>query len=629
MDANLERIERRVRAHWKRMDANRWLWQRMRMVADNRMWERGTPQAWDAMLRAPEKLPVKVQVNLLRPWLAKQVAAMYLRAPRCTASPPLVRASSARGSVSPHTVKAVRSVCEQWLVNANVKQVVEQAMETALLYPGAALKIGWDRDMEGADPLDRVWIQVVDRWEAMWEERADCLDRSRYLGHIRWIPIEEAEGLNDGPLPDMVKPQVIPDYLDTGTMVSTTDEDLWDDGYVQVLDWHDVGRKTWRQLLVNQGDGPMLHPLGEEMPEPYTLPNGRPLYTLRPLVLANSIGHPLQPVALAVPIYEQSCEKSLILSFVVNAFRRDSSRVVLYLKERGLTPDQVTAITNAVDLEFVGIEPEQQGNIANIFAPLALPDISSTLREAYQWMSQAGSESSPLSAIGQGGTGGLQYAAATLVQSLSTSDAAVMTAPGGRMSQILGDLCEGLLTILAEEVGGLRVMMGGEACTISKEQLKLRWEIKVDDGLAQEGMAQGRRAELLQVLPAYVTAVASATTKPPPPQPGQPPVPDIPGEVRVANERIVDLICDTWMLPDWMRFEALEQAQEEETREEEDEVEDMVPPPIPTPEELGMAAPGPGAPAGAEMSDEELAAALAQLPPDQLQAAAAAMNREV
>lgn len=633
-------VTRRLRAHWKKMAANRPLWERMSAAADNELWTSGYPAAWKAMLtggETPDPLPIRVQVNLLRPWLSKQVAMLYLRTPRCTATPPMVHASvgRARNAVNPDVVNAVKLVCEQWLVHNNIREIVEQAMESALLYPGAALRMGWRDDSEIA-PLDRPWLSNVPRWNAMWDERAESIETMNYLGHLRWVPVEQARDMFGGGFDEETRP--IADYLRDTEVHRLDAEDLHDDQFVQLLDWWDIQKRTWCHYVVSR-DGDAVRELASA-DVPYRLPSGMVFPMLRPIVLANSVGLRWRPVSLAQPIYEQGAEKSLILSFVVNAFRRDSARVVLYMKENGVPDEDITKILNAIDMEFVGVTPQKGVELAKMFHGLVMPDISRTLGTAYQWLSQAGAEGSAMSPVGQGSSG-MQYAAATLVQSMSAADAAVATAPANRMNQILGELCQGMLVMMAQELGGLRVTVGGEPITITKDLLRLRWDIKVEDSTAAAAIAQGRRAELVQVAPLYVNAVVAASPQPGatgwwsgPPVPGGPApaaAPEVPVEVVAANQRLVDLIAETWDFPAWMRWPALEQVRREKERSSkpDDRAAEFMPPmpvpppmpPIEAPPVDPMAAAGPSMDEGAAV--DQLAATI---PPDQLDALLATLG---
>jgi hypothetical protein len=609
-----ERIAEIVASHHEVMETWRPLGQRMRAACDNNFWTAGFPSTWSFMTAErgpehPEPYPVRVQVNLLRAQLQRVVGATYLRAPRVIVTAPTVRKPGAKGNVSADDVQAITAVLEKFLSRTGVVEQVEALIETAWLYPGAALKLGYDRTIKGS-PIDRLWLQPLNRWEALWDEMSSCADEMTYKGYLRWVPRRKAEQLLDTALDDAIL-RPINDYLANGPEVQGESERQRDRRYVQILDWYDLEEGTFSQLLVEPGRTPTLKRFAKPMPVAYKWPTGRPLAPIEPVILANSPGYRYQPICAAIPTYEQAAQKSLILTAVVNAFRRDAARVILYLKEKGLAEPDIRRILNAVDCEFVGLEPESAAALATLFHGLEMPKISDTLKEAWVWLGDAGQQQSAMSAASTGGSSGMQYAPATAWQSLASSDAATVTAQANRINAVLGRLCEAVLAVLGAHSAGVEVLIGKEWRRVKPELLRLRWEVRVEDAMAAQGLNQSRRSEFVQVAPVYVTAVATAASVDP----------NAPAHVKVANERLVDHIVDMYELPDTFRWDALHSSKPDVVTPDADE---MMPPEPAAPTATATAAPPEAAPT--QLAPDQVAQLLAGAPPEALQAALASIE---
>lgn len=615
--------------HFTILDRDRNLFRRMRSAADNRLWE--DENRWSNQLTDDTVLPVKVQVNTLAPWLKRNVSALYMRAPKPVVSAPTILASTSRGGINQDRADTMRIVGEQWLRRVAIRQQIEQALEMALLYPGAGLKLGYDKHLKGT-PLDRVWLDPLPRWECIWDERAGALTE-RYRGHVRWETIERARELLEDDLVD-VPTSPINDYLVDGTSPNSTDGHDRGSGYVQILDWYDLtDRKnpTFEVLLVSGGHRPSIDRRGkaklpvEKLKVPYTWPDGSPLLTLEPVILSNSVGFPLLAIAQAKPIYEETCEKSLLLTIVLNAFRRDAARVILYLKSKGLTDEQVTRIATAIDTQFVGIEAEDETNIEKLFFPLVMPDLADTLHHAREWLTVSSAEQSTLSSLGKGSTQGLEYAPATTTQALAAGDQAVASAPAERMRLVLSTVTRAMFRILGQEGKGLKVKRGEGTVTLTPEHLRAAWEVEIEDAAATASSKAARRADLTTVLPVYLGLVSGASSTAPVGDPAY-----LPNEVKIANERAVDLIVDTFELGENLRWDALRGKKPDNEAEDPPEptagAEFTPAPAAPMPAAPVEAAPVP-AEAATSSPEDALVARLATVPPEQLEALLAAVEQ--
>jgi hypothetical protein len=174
-------------------------------------------------------------------------------------------------------------------------------------------------------------------------------------------------------------------------------------------------------------------------------------------------------------------------------------------------------------------------------------------------------------------------------QTLAAGDAAVASLPAAKMAGYMAELVRAAFVILGREREGLRVELpGGETETISPEKLLHDWQIELDDAAAKAAREAERRAALIQVGPIYQAAVTVASTATVPSPPGTPPV-EIPEMIRVAGERMVDLLVEAFQLGDDMRWKALLEKEADVDEEPEDDdaakmAEQLAgPPPAPAP----------------------------------------------
>lgn len=590
-----------VRGHFQLLEPDRRTFYQMREAANHRLWSPTGPMLTAGSMWLPSgiqgnALPIRLQVNTLRPYLERSVGLLYKRQPRATVTrPPIVSARSNR-KLSQEMADALSEVATVLIRGSSFRAHMENALEQGVLMPGCAIKLGYDEDST-AEPIERVWLEVVERWDAVWDERATTCEQQRYRGHLRWARLECAKEQLPGLEVDASGTYPIADYLQNGWQeVAEKDRAA---GYVRVLDWYDLESGEWQ---VFHWCGDTAKACGST-PQvfPYSWPNGKPLVPLFPVILSNSVGQPMRPVSRALPVLQETIEKSLILSIVVNAMRRDTARVLLFLKSKGIPNATIDRIMNAWDTEAVGIEGDDLGPLAQLFHVLQLPEISGTLDKAQRYVSMGAGESSPMSALGRGQTSGLEYAAATTAQSLAQGDASAASVPAERMSAHMADIVKGVFAILAAHSQGLKLSVGGQVVTVPVDVLRQNWQVAIDDAATEAAKRAGVRAEILQAAPLYMQAVAMASTGMG--ADGK----EVPSQQRVAAQNLVDFLAEFFDLPDRMRWKAI--VDTEPDVEAEDEAADLA-------EDAQEAA------TGQEAESEGGAPAPVALPPDAVQSAA-------
>lgn len=610
---DISEIETIVKGHFERLDRWRGVYSMMQQAADHDLWtsDKGGSVMATWFGTASADIPVRRQVNTIKPFLNRTKALLYARAPRITVSPCKVQPTTSRQTYSADMGDALSEVSTEMVRAPSFRRMAENALTQALLMPGCALKFGYDGTANTA--LDRVWCEVIPRWYAGWDEFAWTADQQKYRFHIRWELMSKAKTL----CPELDEHCSMPlgDWIvDGATPSKSTTDKSRAGGYVQLLEWWDLEAE---EVQVFHLDGMTVKECGSK-PEKiaYRWPNGKPVVQIVPVILDSTVAMPQRPVSLARAVFEETMEKSLILSLLVSAFRRDAARVILFFEKWGIPEGRLKQIMNARDTELVGIPTPKDGalppDLASIFHVLDLGELGGTWSKAQQLVSMAASDSSTTSGLAQGKVGGLEYAPATTTQTLASGDAAVMSLPAERMMEYLIEVVRGSFVMFAKHGVGLKVDMGERTVTVTPAHLRLPWVVKGEDVATEAAKRNAFKTEVVQMLPMLQQAVAQSAVAAD--QNGT----EVPPIIRSSAERTVDLLVDTFGLPEKFRFSQLAKAKPrieapEPPEPDEDEAQ---------PEQPEAAGGVPEQPEQPEMTpdDERIAQWLARLSPEQLAA---------
>lgn len=619
MGIRLDIVDAHLKAHHDRTAERRALWEQMASVADGRAWD-------DGVVKPPRSTPVRVTVNTLRPFLDRMVAQLFVRMPKHVVKRPKVRSLSRRGGrLEERDAEAVGVALDEWVERAEVQGVEDAALRMALLFDGAAIRLGYDPARKD-HALNRVWVAPVPPWEALWDPLATSASTGTYKAHLRWETLETVEELLTGGIEDEAAEEVVCERLrklaraipDELTRRNDTDHPAQ---HVLLLDyWSLCERGEERQLTVPcaYGEGGVPTVAREFLPPdqqveaeglavPYVWPDGRPAVPLVPLILAGSTGYPMRATGVARTAHDESVEKTRLHSMVSSAVYRDFARQVAYdAGKHNLSEATCNALRNPLDHEVVPIETVEGkplgSNVGEVFAPIQFPELSQTLDKARFWLGAASSESTPLSTLGQGRTEDLKYASATTIDALSRGDAASSSSVQERMRTALGQVSALALRIAAQEGGpGLAVTVGDDEVELPVAKLRAAWLVSVRDPAVAESERLGRNQQAQAAVSLILELLDIATSADP----------AVTEPRKVAAQRSIDMVVDAFRLPEGLRWGALQQAKPK--REQAAEL--LAPAPAPAPA-------APPAPAG--MSDADLLAGLQSLGVDNINALLAA-----
>jgi hypothetical protein len=543
---------------------------RIRAAHDGKFWDQGHP--WKGLVGAVD---VKLQVNVILPYVRSFLSNLFYRNPRTEARPPRVRPKKAGRPklIDNEQVELVQAFYDEFLARPEVQSCALIAYHIALTSHAAAFKVGCDKAFaDPGDPLSAVWLDVLPRWEVIFDDRARLWERQRYRGHVRWEPIEIARELLENDLADVDR-HALPDHL------APDDKDKGrDESYVQVLEWYDLTSTDRKHLgqrwfLVDgsieggEGRGSLTvteYPKAAKV-IPWRWPTGRPAVPIEPVILWNSPELPLKGIPPTRGLYEKAAEKNLLLSLVASGMRLDAARKVVYDKSR-LTGDELEEfLERSVDQEFMGVNAN--GPLTDLFVEVPTPSLAPSLDKYAAWLEGARQDESVGSDLQRGRQG--KYLSATEAELLSEYSESTTGEIAKRMDDAIGRVCKLVGLVVADmSPDGLHVQLGGEVAKLSPELLLEPWTLRIIDAASTPVREAQRRQEFMTIQGPLVelAKLASAPSSTPPAQPGAPAPTESEVTPAVAKlaQRMLDYTVQLWQLPAGMSWQALVGEEEEQ-----------------------------------------------------------------
>lgn len=526
-------------------------WRKFRSAYEDRFWDRH-----QAMWRQRFRSDLYMEVNLIRPWVDSYVASLFYKGIRTSVRPDDVKVDHYRRETSRST-DATSALLDRFLATRHASELTEQAFTMGMLYPESAFKVGIDPVEES--PLEALFMEIMPPWECVWDRQARSKRSLRYIGHIYYdsvTNVTERFGISEKKLNPVAKPDVVEDGLHATTGVRRQE------AYVRLLEFYDYtathtidGVKTsgeFRVYLVDDGKQMKTRELFKG-PMPFTKYNGQPLAPIVPIVLVNVPEYPLEGIAPVGTLYELNAELNMAHTFMARAFRRDISRVLLYLKDRGLDDEAIEQIMAGDDWAMAGVEAE---TLDGMMKWVEQQPVSSTLFQ-YMEMLKSGREETQGTAPFSRGTP-LQYATATEVVRLNDYTETTLGRLRKRMDAVLIDVCAVYLRVLHAAMSDadtdeIYVNSGNKVHTLRLTDLDQRWDITMADMASTPVAEQQRRIQFQTVQPMLIQLAQMAD------QPG------MTGSMAKAQLRYAK---DLFELPEDFIYEQLQMDAESPTEEQ-------------------------------------------------------------
>lgn len=527
-------------------------------------------------------LPVKVEASRLWVWLNTFTSHLFLRQPRAVARLPGVLAPRAgRPRNLRELPERVEALVDEWLSRSEVQELATYAYQLALMSGACALKMGVDPTASASgDVLDRVWLTVCPRWECLWDDRAATPQQQLFRGHLTHVLDVEAERIVGEPLPENWERSRLPRlYLhDEADRGGTLSDKVHPERYVRLLEFYDFEAEEQRfYLLTCDARNPQLVPYGKAEKIPYRMPSGECGCPIFPVVLDNTPKHPMRGIPSARRIWRLTAEDNYIGSFVASAARRRMALKGVYNKSK-LADDKVGDWWRSPeDLELLGVEAGDLEQLVKFIEP---PPLDPALADAQAWVSQARRDTEGLTPQMQGQQG--QYLTAAEAEMVAEGGEATAGQIASRMVRAIAGCAQMLLTIVAEHQPKVNIIRGTEVVTLTREQLRMPWRLRILDAGTTPSREAARKREWGLIEPQIEKLVTLASGVPDPSGAVVPP----PEPLRRFTRAALRYTRQVYDLPEDFSPESLLDGAEPEEAEEVTEE-------VPVPDPMALAAPPP------------------------------------
>jgi len=464
------------------------------------------------------------QVNLIRPWVTSFVASLYYRGVRVSIEPDAIPSEEASQEVRAEKARGMQAVANRFLATSQAEDVLERMFVMGLCYGGGCAPrlclAAEERRPKKQEVLDLIGIEAVPPWGCVWDRRTQSRDRLRYIGALYQMPKEDAEAIFGAKV--LAKDEEIAgplmDVLANG--FSGVPDPMAQKDHVWIFELLDYMTPTTTDgktlpgtfaiyLVTGLGIENGLVELRKGAP-PYAWADDRPAASLIPFLPEPFPEFPLDSMAGAQSVYELNAELNRALTVVAEAFRRDAARVILYLRDRGVSEEALAQIVSGQDLILVGLDTQV---LEGLFKILEMPPISSTLLEYIRQLQNGIDRTQLLADVTRGKAG--EYLSATEAANLVNYSETTI----GRVRKRADDVIESLVATYFRHLDGameemrldeIEILVNGKPVTLDREDLALRWQIQAIDTVSTPAAAAQTRTEFMAALPSLMQLATAA-----------------------------------------------------------------------------------------------------------------------
>lgn len=543
-------------------------WKGFEAAYEGKWWTRGYGRSRKSLMDADDGLPEKREVNMVWPFMSAQVSNLFYRRPTTEVRAPGIVSPRKQGR--PKSLKAmpdlVSALCDEWLRRADVQQLATYAYQMALMYDSAAFKLGVNRERKGGI-LEKLWLDVLPRWECVWDDRVRTPEQQSYRGHLRWELASRVEKMLEVDLEEAQKYAIPDEFVNGGRVYTGADDGHRRQRYVLLFEFYDYEAVQLRWYLVDPGDGKTgLKQIVEPDPIPYEMPNGAPAVPIWPIVLSNIPRYPMRGVPAVRRIYDWNCEQNKTLTIVSNGMYRDAARTTLF--KDGMPEEALRALKEGRDSTWVKVDGIQDP-LESLYHNIELPNFAQSVPLYKEYIGEAYQHAQGFADTLAGRQ--LKYATAREVDVVTASGESTVTEIGARMSAALARTTELMLVVIGAEMKeAIAVTRGDEQAKLEREVLQVAWAVQITDAATTPMRLEKRRQDWGVALGLMTGLVQRATMKA---AAGAPPIDPIEQKFcQLAYDYTVDL----YELPDTFAWSALVLSAEEEPEPDREEIKAIV-----------------------------------------------------
>ena len=445
--------------------------------------------------------------------------------------------------------------------------ITDNGFSMGLLYGMAGLRLKMDGN-GGAHPVDVMDIEPVPGWEIVLDHEERRPNKYSWMGHLRWIDKAEIKAL--GWSVPVTEYRTWCDWLVEGWETEDTG-DSRSRRKMLVLEWWDLVEGTYKAFLVQQaGELVNLKTIGGVKGQPLTSSSGQYLAPLQPVILSPVPHRPNEGLSPVQSVYHLNKERNFVLTMAVNALRFEVQRVMAFRKglldetnkERLLSGDDMVMV------EFDRSNDKAHLPISQEISFLVPPSVQTVLQALLRHLQSEGADSQSMANAQMGK--GQPYATKFEVMNLTKFSESVLGLMSRRMARAVDRFAVLMIYAIRDSKQiekPILVHHEKSAWELTEKYFSFRWVATSGHGVETAMGKSQRKAELAEALALYSQYVAQAVEPeeapiamptqvegvPMPAAPAAPP--SAPPEVRAAAQKIVNIIVETFDLPEELRWD--------------------------------------------------------------------------
>jgi hypothetical protein len=237
-----------------------------------------------------------------------------------------------------------KEVSNNWLKTCRTQ--IESAARMALIYTHSFLKLA---PRESNMLTSKVAMRAVPPWQVIIDRDAAAWEDSRFIGHVYYIPVDEAnDKFGNKKWHGVAQKDYFTDYernTDRSYRSYGDQPDLPNEYlYIEIVEMYDFLNN---ELLFWSSHWKGGEELLSRDPIPVSTFDGKPLSNLVPFYFSRRPDRPMEGYSAMARIYDQVFEKNILRTFWANAVRRDSRQFIY--KEGAFDEEALAKITSGVD----------------------------------------------------------------------------------------------------------------------------------------------------------------------------------------------------------------------------------------------------------------------------------------
>ena len=319
---------------------------------------------WDEELTFDNQ--IKIQTNDGYGYVESYQASLFAK------NPAVILKNGVQGKGD--SVKATKIV-NNFLIQARAE--MENSSRMAIIYPMSFIKLV---PSDNEDLFDKVLPVAVPPWEIIVDRDAPRWDQQRFVGHIYWETIEEAQKRFNTSFKSLGEP--IKHFFDDQKQLQDEDKGAVAEAvspmfqYVRIVELYDIvnDKLYWYSPSKEEKW------LDKEDFIPFRTHSDKPSVPIIPFYYNRIPDRPMDGYSSLKRIYDQLYEMNVIRSFQANAVRKASRQWLV--KKGAISSDKMAQVTSGIDGLFIEVETDEA--LDGLIRPIPHQPVSMEVSRYYQ-----------------------------------------------------------------------------------------------------------------------------------------------------------------------------------------------------------------------------------------------------